>query len=237
MKYVKLILAILILVTMANAKNNDTKPNKKVNKSIQKQNSKSPEWSKMNSFHLKTSKGYKVHLLSTKKGFLFDKGKGKITMLILVSSECKSCLNWLVDIQKIEKHYNKDMKVYVLSINNVDRQKMEKAIKNKTINPKVMKGIISKNNAVMNKLAKKYKLSLPIISIMSTKENLQFALQTIYKFQFFKPRGKLKKRAALPFNIVFGPEGQTVGITAGTSKPKAYQDYIGKLIKHYKSKK
>ncbi len=236
MKFLQLILSVVLLTGLSYAQNRKDDTNASTQKNTKQEKIKLPKWAKMDQFNIKTTKGYDVHLLSTKKGYLFDKGKGKVTMLILIESHCKSCPGWLNKIEKIQKHYGKKMKVYVLAIDNVDKEKLEKAIKNKTIGPKVMKKVITDNNAFLNKYAKKHHISLPVISIMSTDQNLQFAMQTIYKYQFFKPRGKLIRGGGLPYNIIFGPQGQTAGITVGVSESKAFQDYIGKIIQHYKIK-
>jgi len=110
-------------------------------------------------------------------------------------------------------------------------------VKEKKADEKALKKIINKNHADIRAFAKKHHLTFPIISVLSNQGNLAFATQTLYKYQFNKPRGKAKRGGGLPFTVVFGYQGQTAGITAGISEKEAYKAYIEKLIKHYEKKK
>ncbi len=198
---------------------------------------KKPLWMTQDEFTVSTIDSKKVHLLSTKKGFTFDEGKGKITLLVVWDTNCKTCPKWLQDIGELEKTYPGKVKVYALEIGNTEKEKLEKLVKSKKADPKEIKKIIERNHANLREFAKKHNLNFPIISVLSNQGNLAFTMQTLYKFEFQKPRGKAKRGGGLPFTIVFGPEGQTAGITAGISDKKAYSEYIGKLIKHYEEKK
>lgn len=198
---------------------------------------KIPAWMDKDEFTVTTIAGKKMHLLSTDKGFTFDDSKGKLTLLVVWERACKSCPKWLKGMQDLEKHFDNKVKVITLELSNSEKKRVEKLRKEKKLDSKALNKIIEKNHKDLKKFTKKYNLDLPIISLLSTKENLDFSLQTLYKFEFSKPRGKAKRGGGLPFTVVFGPEGQTAGITAGISDQDAYKKYIEKLIKYYEDKK
>ena len=235
MKLTTLLVALTLLISFGHAET--TTPGKKLLKpDSKKQTKKLPAWMLQDEFTVSTTEGKRIHLLSTKKGFTFDKAKGKVTLLVVWKMDCKSCPRWLEEMEALQKAFPKKLKVIALEIGNTQKKKLEKLIKQKKANAAAIKKIIKKNNSDINAFAKKHHLSFPVISILSNQGNLAFGMQTLYKYQFHKPRGNAKRGGGLPFTVVFGYEGQTAGITAGISDKKAYKSYIQKLITHYDKK-
>lgn len=233
MNIIKILLASALLFGVGYADGNRKllKPESKQTKT------KKPTWMTKDSFTISTIDGKEIKLLSTDKGYTFLDNKGKLTILAVWKSECKSCPKWLKDLDTLQKEFPKKLKVITLEMGNTQKKKLEKLVKEKKVDSKAMKKIISDNHKKLSSIAKKNNFSLPIVSVLSNQENLAFTLQTLHKYQFNKPRGKAKRGGGLPFTIVFGYDGQTAGITAGISKKRAYKTYIQKLIKHYDSKK
>ena len=236
MKLSRLLTALVLLGSLASAESQPT--GKKLLKpdSQTTQSKKVPAWMKADEFTVSTIEGKKIHLLSTKKGFTFDEGKGKITLLVVWKADCKSCPQWLKDMEALQKSFPDKVKVISLEMGNTQKKQLQKLVKAKKADAKAIQNIIDKNHAALNTFAKQHHLTLPIISVLSNQGNLAFTMQTLYKFEFAKPRGKAKRGGGLPFTVVFGPEGQTAGITAGISNKQAYKAYIQKLIKHYKKR-
>lgn len=230
MKFFKILLASMLLLSLTHAKGDKKllKPDKKTER---------PAWMNKDEFDVTAVDSENIYLLSTKKGFKFDKGKGKITILVVWKTDCKTCPKWLEDMQALQDAFPNKVQIIALEIGNTQKKQLEKLIKNKEGNQKDLLKLIIKNNKALKDFASKHKLSFPIIPAFASQENVAFALQTLYKFQFEKPRGKAKRGGGLPFTIVFGYQGQTAGITAGISEKAAYRAYIQKLIKHYDSKK
>jgi len=237
MKLIQIFTALALLVSLGYAESTPT--GKKLLKpdSSKKQTKKLPAWMLQDEFTISTVDGKSIHLLSTKKGFTFDGSKGKITLLVVWKMGCKSCPKWLEEMESLQKAFPKKLKIVALEIGNTQKKKLEKLVKQKKANSKAVKKIIEKNESDIKAFAKKHHLSFPIVPILSNQGNLAFAMQTLYKYQFDKPRGTAKRGGGLPFTVVFGYEGQTAGITAGISEKKAYKAYIQKLIKHYDKKK
>ena len=236
MKLSKLLTALALIGSFAYAQN--TAEGKKLLKpdSQTTQSKKVPGWMKADEFTVSTIEGKKIHLLSTKRGFTFDEGKGKVTLLVVWKADCKSCPQWLKNMEALQKTFPNKVKVITLEMGNTQKKQLEKLVKAKKADAKAIQKIIDKNHAALRSFAKQHHLTLPIISVLSNQGNLAFTMQTLYKFQFAKPRGKAKRGGGLPFTVVFGPEGQTAGITAGISDKKAYETYIRKLITHYEKK-
>jgi len=237
MKLLKLLTALALVVSFGAAETAPEgkkllKPDSKTKKAVKK-----PAWMMQDKFTVSTVDGKKVHLLSTKKGFTFDGGEGKVTLLVVWKMDCKSCPKWLEEMEALQKAFPDKVKIVALEIGNTQKKQLEKLLKQKKANSKAVKKIIEKNDTKINAFAKKHHLTFPIISVLSNQGNLAFAMQTLYKYQFEKPRGKAKRGGGLPFTVVFGYEGQTAGITAGISDKKAYKAYIQKLINHYENKK
>ena len=235
MKFIKLLTALTILITLGHA---ETKtPGKKLLKPDSKtETKKPPAWMLQDDFTVSTVDGKRVHLLSTKKGYTFDGGEGKITLLVVWKMGCKSCPKWLEEMEALQQAFPDKIKVVALEIGNTQKKQLERLVKQKKANEKAIKKIIDKNESSIRAFAKKHHLSFPVISVLSNQGNLAFTMQTLYKYQFDKPRGKAKRGGGLPFTVVFGYEGQTAGITAGISDKKAYKAYIQKLITHYDKK-
>ncbi len=235
MKFIKLLTALTILITLGHA---ETKtPGKKLLKPDSKtETKKPPAWMLQDDFTVSTVDGKRVHLLSTKKGYTFDGGEGKITLLVVWKMGCKSCPKWLEEMEALQQAFPDKIKVVALEIGNTQKKQLERLVKQKKANEKAIKKIIDKNESSIRAFAKKHHLSFPVISVLSNQGNLAFTMQTLYKYQFDKPRGKAKRGGGLPFTVVFGYEGQTAGITAGISDKKAYKAYIQKLIAHYDKK-
>lgn len=232
MKLIRIFTAIMLLVSLGQAKN--TTPGKKLLKpDSKKQTRKLPAWMLQDEFTVSTVDGKRVHLLSTKKGYTFDDGEGKVTLLVVWKMDCKSCPKWLEEIEALQKAFPDKVKVVALEIGNTQKKQLEKLVKQKKATKQATKKIIEKNESAIRAFAKKHHLSFPIISVLSNQGNLAFTMQTLYKYQFYKPRGKAKRGGGLPFTVVFGYEGQTAGITAGISDKKAYKSYIKRLIAHY----
>ncbi len=239
MKWIQFIAASLLIVSLSSAeepkkllKPDTVKQTKQTQKSLKK-----PAWMLQDNFILETIDGKRISLLSTKKGFSFKGNENKLTLLVVWTTECKSCGKWLEELNTLQKAYPQKVAVIGLEIGNTQKKKLEKLVKEKKADAKAIKKIIEANHATLKKYAKAHHLSFPIVSTLSNEGNLAFTMQTLYKFQFDKPRGKAKRGGALPFTIVFGYQGQTAGITAGVADPKAYRDYIEKLIKYYDEKK
>ncbi len=234
MNYIKIAIASLLLVSLSHADttNVDKKKATKTEKKVKK-----PLWMTQNEFTVSTVDGGKIDLLSTDKGFIFEGSKDKLTILVVWTMECKSCAKWLKDINSLQDSFKDKIKIVGLEIGNTEKSKLEKLIKDKKANEKAVLKIIDTNNKNIEEFTKKHNIDFPIISVLSNQGNIAFAMQTLYKFEFNKPRGKSKRGGALPFTVVFGYQGQTAGITAGISEKKAYKEYIGKLIKHYEDKK
>jgi len=236
MKLIPLMIASILMLSLANAENVPKTTGTKVTQK-KKTKVKPPVWMLQDKFILSTADNKRVSLLSTKKGFSFKGSEGKITLLVVWTRACKSCAQWLEDLNALQKTYPGKVKIVGLEISNTEKSKLEKLIKEGKADSKAVKKIIDKNNASIRAYAKKHHLDFPIVSPLSNEGNLAFALQTLYKYEFNKPRGKSKRGGALPFTVVFGYQGQTAGITAGVSEKKAYTKYIGDLIKHYEKKK
>ena len=237
MRLLKLLVLSAVIVSFGHAESNA--PGKKLLKpdsSKTKKSVKPPAWMLQDEFTVSTVDGKRIHLLSTKKGFTFDGGEGKVTLLVLWKMDCKSCPKWLENMEALQKSFPDKVKVVALEIGNTQKKQLEKLVKQKKANGKAIQKIIDKNSAAIRTFAKKHHLTFPIISLLSNQGNLAFAMQTLYKYQFNKPRGNAKRGGGLPFTVVFGYEGQTAGITAGISDKKAYKSYIEKLIKHYTKK-
>jgi len=236
MKLSRLLTALVLLGSLASAESQPT--GKKLLKpdSQTMQSKKVPGWMKADEFTLSTIEGKKIHLLSTKRGFTFDESKGKVTLLVVWKADCKSCPQWLKNMEALQKTFPNKVKVITLEMGNTQKKQLEKLVKEKKADVKAIQKIIDKNHAALRSFAQKHHLTLPIVSVLSNQGNLAFTMQTLYKFEFAKPRGKAKRGGGLPFTVVFGPEGQTAGITAGISDKKAYEAYIRKLITHYEKK-
>jgi len=234
MKFTKLLLASAMIFSLSHATEGkkllkpDTTKNKKIT---------APLWMTQDAFTISTIDGKKIHLLSTKKGFTFKQSKEKLALLVVWSTECKSCPTWLEDLDALAKQFPDKLSIYALDIGNTEKEKLKRLHKAKKDTPAAIQKIIDSNHAKLKKFAKSHHLSFPLISALSNQGNLAFAMQTLYKYEFNKPRGKNKKGGGLPFTVVFGYQGQTAGITAGISKKKAYAAYIAQLIKHYEDKK
>ena len=237
MKWIQLIIASLLIVSLSHAEAPKKLLTSERTKSSKHKKAKVPAWMKQDTFTVSTIDGKRIHLLSTKKGFSFDGGENKMTILVVWKMSCKSCSAWLEDMEALQKTYPDKVKIIALEIGNTQKKKLEKLVKEKRANSKEIQKIINQNHLTLQAFAKNHHLSFPIISVLSNQGNLAFTMQTLYKYQFNKPRGKAKRGGGLPFTVVFGYEGQTAGITAGISEKEAYKAYIGKLIKHYEKKK
>ncbi len=236
MKLIQIFTALVLLASLGYAESATT--GKKLLKpdSTKKQTKKLPAWMLQDEFTVSTVDGKRIHLLSTKKGFTFDDSKGKVTLLVVWKMDCKSCPKWLEEIEALQQAFPNKVKVVALEMGNTQKKQLEKLVKQKKASGKAVKRIIEKNESNIKAFAKKHHLNFPIISVLSNQGNLAFTMQTLYKYQFNKPRGKAKRGGGLPFTVVFGYEGQTAGITAGISDKKAYKAYIQKLIAHYDKK-
>lgn len=239
MKLFTLLTALALTVSLGYAENTTTgkkllKPDKKSTKT---KKAPVPVWMKTDEFTVSTIDDKRIHLLSTKRGFTFDDSEGKVTILVVWKAECKSCPAWLENMESLQKKYPNKVKVIALEIGNTQKKELEKLVDQKKDTAEALKKIIDKNHTTLKAFAKKHHLTFPIISVLSNQGNLAFGMQTLYKYQFNKPRGKAKRGGGLPFTVVFGYQGQTAGITAGISEEKAYENYIAKLIKHYEDKK
>jgi CRISPR/Cas system-associated protein endoribonuclease Cas2 len=237
MKWIQLIVASLLIVSLSHAEAPKKLLTPEKTKSSKNKKAEVPAWMKQDAFTVSTIDGKRIHLLSTKKGFSFDGGENKMTILVVWKTSCKSCSAWLEDMEALQKTYPDKVKIIALEIGNTQKKKLEKLVKEKRANSKEIQKIINQNHLALQAFAKNHHLSFPIISVLSNQGNLAFTMQTLYKYQFNKPRGKAKRGGGLPFTVVFGYEGQTAGITAGISEKEAYKAYIGKLIKHYEKKK
>jgi len=237
MRLLKLLILSALIASFGHAESNTSgkkllKPDSNQSKKIHK-----PLWMIQDEFTVSTSKGKRLHLLSTKKGFTFDDSKNKLTLLVVWDMKCKSCGKWLEEMEALQKSFKGKVKVVALEIGNTEKEKLKTLIKKKKADKKAILKIIKANNAKINAYAKKHKLSFPIVPIIANQGNLAFGTQALYKFEFLKPRGKAKRGGGLPFTVIFGYQGQTAGITAGVSDKKAYRKYIATLIKHYETKK
>jgi thiol-disulfide isomerase/thioredoxin len=235
MKWIQLIVASLLITSLSYAE----APKKllKPERTKSTKHAKVPAWMKQDEFTISTIDDKVIHLLSTKKGFTFDGGEGKLTLLVVWKMDCKSCPKWLEEMEALQKAFPDKIQIIALEIGNTQKSVLEKLVKEKKADEKALKKIINKNHADIRAFAKKHHLTFPIISVLSNQGNLAFTTQTLYKYQFNKPRGKAKRGGGLPFTVVFGYQGQTAGITAGISEKEAYKAYIEKLIKHYEKKK
>ncbi len=237
MKWIQLIIASLLIVSLSHAEAPKKLLTPERTKSSKHKKAKVPAWMKQDTFTLSTIEGKVLHLLSTKQGFTFDNSKEKLTLLVVWTTECKSCGKWLEELNALQETFPGKINIVGLEIGNTQKKALEKLVKAHKANDKAIEKIIDKNHTKLKAYAKKHHLTFPIISVLSNQGNLAFTMQTLYKYEFNKPRGKSKRGGALPFTIVFGYQGQTAGITAGTSEKEAYKAYIGKLIKHYEKKK
>ena len=232
MKLIRIFTAIMLLVSLGQAESTTT-GKKLLKPDSKKQTRKLPAWMLQDEFTVSTVDGKRIHLLSTKKGYTFDDGEGKITLLVVWKMDCKSCPKWLEEMEALQKAFPDKLKVVALEMGNTQKKQLEKLLKQNKADATAIKKLIDKNEAMLRSFAKKHHLSFPVISVFSNQGNLAFTMQTLYKYQFDKPRGKANRGGGLPFTVVFGYEGQTAGITAGISDKKAYKAYIKKLITHY----
>ena len=237
MQLFRLVIASLFVFSLTHAESGKKLLKPDTVKSTKAKKQKVPAWMKADEFTISTIEDKAVHLLSTKKGFTFDDSKDKLTLLVVWSTECKSCPQWLSDLNALQKQFPKKLSIYALDIGNTEKAALEKLQKAKKDTPKAIKKIINKNHKNLKAFAKKHQLDFPIISALSNQGNIAFAMQTLYKFEFNKPRGKSKRGGGLPFTVVFGYEGQTAGFTAGITKKEDFRAYIEKLIQHYDTKK
>jgi len=234
MKLVSLFIAGIMLTSLSLAKENKKTPTLS---QTTKKGKQLPRWMKRDSFDISTVTKQKIHLLSTKKGFTFDKAENKITLLVVWNTTCKSCTKWLKGLQSLKDAYPGKLAIITLEMGNTHKKELEKLTKEGKADKKSLQKIITKHEKALRDFAKKENITLPIVATLSNPENLDFTLQTLYKFQFAKPRGKAKRGGGLPFTIVFGYHGETLGITAGISDSKAYKSYISKLIQYSEKKK
>jgi len=117
---------------------------------------KLPSYMSMDEFTVKTIDGKSTHLLSTKKGYLFDGGKGKISILAIWAGKCKSCIGWLETLNELQKTYPKKLNIVSLEISNMPVKEMKA-------------------------FQKKHKILYPMLSAAQNKD---FASQTLIKYQW-----------------------------------------------------
>jgi len=125
------------------------------NKTATKQ-MKRPAYLDMDDLNLTSIDGKSLHVLSTKKGFTFDSGKDKITLVAVWAQACKSCPGWLKDLNELQKKYPKKLNIVALEINNMPIDKLKE---------------FTKKNALT-------------YTMLSADQNKDFAAQTLIKYQF-----------------------------------------------------
>jgi len=145
MKFFKILSLAMLLVVSTNAATQKKDTPKEL-----------PKYMSMDEFNIKGVDGKKMHLLSTKKGYLFDNGKDKITLLVIWAGKCKSCVTWLKDLDAIQKSYPKKLNVVSIEISNML--------------PKDIKAFQKKHN-----------ISYPMLS---ASQNKDFASQALIKYQW-----------------------------------------------------
>jgi len=165
MNLIKLAIATLIVVSFSHAgevKTADTKEavttkteKADTNKTAHKK-MKRPAYLDMDDLNLVSIDGKKLHVLSTKKGFTFDDGKGKITLVAVWAEACKSCLGWLKDLDSLQKVYPNKLNIVAMEINNMPVAKLKE-------------------------FTKKHGLTM---TMLSADQNKDFAAQTLIKYQF-----------------------------------------------------
>jgi len=76
---------------------------------------------KQNEFTISTIDDKVLHLLSTKKGFTFDGGEGKLTLLVVWKMDCKSCPKWLEEMETLQKAFPDKIQIIALEIGNTQK--------------------------------------------------------------------------------------------------------------------
>jgi len=118
---------------------------------------KLPKYLTMDEFTITSIDKESIHLLSTKKGFTFDNGKGKVTLLVVWSNKCTICPKWIKDINELYAKYSDKLNIVALEIGNMPLDKLD--------------DFTMKNH-----------ITFPMFS---ADNNKNFAAQTLHKFQFF----------------------------------------------------
>ena len=145
MKFFKLLSLVMLMAVSINATAEANSTSKEL-----------PKYMNMDEFTIKSVDGKSMHLLSTKKGYLFDDGKDKITLLVLWAGKCKSCVTWLKDLDAIQKSYPKKLNIVSLEISNMPLKDIKA-------------------------FQKKHKISYPMLSAAQNKD---FSSQALIKYQW-----------------------------------------------------
>lgn len=162
MNLLKLAIATLIIFSLSHAEavkitnTKETKVTKMDTNNTSHKKMVKPAYLDMDEFTVVAIDGKKLHTLSTKKGYTFDDGKGKITLLVMWAAGCKSCPGWLRDLNELQKSYPKKLKIVAVEINNMPIDKLKE---------------FTKKNGIT-------------YSMLSADQNKDFASQALIKYQF-----------------------------------------------------
>lgn len=189
MKLIRILLATVVVVATSFA------DQPKIEKKI-------PAFMKMDDFKLKTIDGKSVKMLSQKRGYLFEKAKGKLSIMVIWSGGSKDSKKWLTQMQELQNSNPNKIYVSALEIDNMPKKSMLE-------------------------FAKKNNLTFPMYSAA---ENKDFASQAIVKYQFLKKDKTSGKRGGVPYSIIFDYKGDTIHMTRGVVKQGEFKDYTSKLI-------
>ena len=152
------------------------------------------------------SKKAKFSVKEIKEGFVFNNSTDHMTLLILWSKDCKSCLKQIPNLNRYFLDLRGKLDIIGVELSGMTTPQLQQFAKDKKV----------------------------LYTLISGVENKKFVAAAMHKFQFGVDKKGKKIKEGLPFMVALGYTGHTHAIIRGVPKdPADMEKFLLKIVAYY----
>ena len=155
------------------------------------------------------SKKAKLSIKEIKEGFIFNNHTDRMTLLVLWTKDCKSCIKQIPNLNRYFLDLRGKLEIIGVELSGMTSKELQQFAKDKKV----------------------------LYTLISGKENKKFVAAAMHKFQFGKDKNGKKIKEGLPFMVAMGYTGHTHAIIRGIPKnPADMEKFLMKIVAYYEKK-
>ena len=155
------------------------------------------------------SKKAEFSVKEIKEGFIFNDSTDHMTLLVLWTKDCKSCIKQIPNLNTYLLDLRGKLDIIAVEISDMTTPQLQKFAKDKKV----------------------------LYTLISGVENKEFVAAAMHKFQFGVDENGTKKKEGLPFMVALGYTGHTHAIIRGVPKnPSDMEKFLLKIVAYYEHK-
>ena len=152
----------------------------------------------------------KFSVKEIKEGFVFNNSTDHMTLLVLWTKDCKSCVKQIPNLNRYFLDLRGKLDIIGVELSGMTTPQLQQFAKDKKV----------------------------LYTLISGAENKKFIAAAMHKFQFGVDKKGKKIKEGLPFMVALGYTGHTHAIIRGIPKdPAEMEKFLLKIVAYYEDKK